>query len=123
MKFEDYEPLIRKTRKWPDTTTKMGFGGDPIEVKTPWDYPLAGLVSEVGELGDLVKKWMRDEVELGFLQPDPDRTKKELGDILYYLTAICHAFNLTLEEVAATNIEKLESRLERGKIQGSGDDR
>ena len=49
--------------------------------------------------------------------------KGELGDVLWYLTQICTELDLTLEEVAAANIEKLFSRLERGKIGGDGDNR
>jgi hypothetical protein len=39
------------------------------------------------------------------------------------LTQICTELDLTLEEVAAANIEKLFSRLERGAIKGEGDHR
>jgi len=40
-----------------------------------------------------------------------------------YLTQICTDLGLSLEEVAAANIEKLFSRLERGQIRGEGDHR
>ncbi len=49
--------------------------------------------------------------------------KNELGDVLWYLTQICTELGLTLEEVAETNIAKLSSRQERGKIRGDGDNR
>ena len=54
---------------------------------------------------------------------DDDRTalKQELGDVLWYLTQICTELDLTLEEVAETNLTKLFSRLERGQIGGDGD--
>jgi hypothetical protein len=39
------------------------------------------------------------------------------------LTQLCTELNLTLEEVADANIQKLFSRLERGMIGGSGDER
>ena len=47
--------------------------------------------------------------------------KGELGDVLWYLTQICTELDLSLEEVAAENIEKLFDRLERGVIGGEGD--
>ena len=49
--------------------------------------------------------------------------KKELGDVLWYLSNLCDELNLTLNEVAKLNLEKLNIRLSRGKISGSGDDR
>jgi NTP pyrophosphatase (non-canonical NTP hydrolase) len=49
--------------------------------------------------------------------------KKELGDVLWYLTALAEDFALTLEDIAYTNVNKLESRAQRGVISGSGDNR
>ncbi|MEL7434828.1 MAG: nucleotide pyrophosphohydrolase, partial [Chloroflexota bacterium] len=40
-----------------------------------------------------------------------------------YLTQICTNLDLTLEEVAEANLDKLFSRLERGVIKGEGDNR
>jgi NTP pyrophosphatase (non-canonical NTP hydrolase) len=104
------------------------------------DYPFAGLSEETGEvLGKLAKaqrKWdmcqesvlenihhgdsefMSDrEVELH------DSLKKELGDCLWMLAACAANLNISLDDVAISNIEKLESRLERGVICGEGDNR
>ena len=49
--------------------------------------------------------------------------KKELGDVLWYLSNLCTEFNFSLEEVALQNLEKLMLRAAKGKISGSGDDR
>ena len=49
--------------------------------------------------------------------------KKELGDVLWYLANLCNELDFTLNEVAEENLEKLNDRLLRGKISGSGDDR
>ena len=49
--------------------------------------------------------------------------KKELGDVLWYLANLCNELDFTLNEVAEENLEKLNNRLFRGKISGSGDDR
>ena len=49
--------------------------------------------------------------------------KGELGDVLWYLTQICTELDLSLDDVAGYNLEKLFSRLERGKIGGDGDNR
>ncbi|MDU7040162.1 MAG: MazG nucleotide pyrophosphohydrolase domain-containing protein, partial [Lactococcus lactis] len=47
----------------------------------------------------------------------------ELGDLLWYLATSARYLGISLEQVASENIEKLESRLNRGKISGSGDER
>ena len=49
--------------------------------------------------------------------------KKELGDVLWYLSNLCDELNFSLSDVAKNNLEKLNLRLSRGKISGSGDDR
>ena len=80
-------------------------------------YPVLGLVSEVGELAALMKREIRD------FEYSKESFKKEAGDILWYLTAVCQEEGLSLSEVVAANIEKLEGREERGTLKGSGDDR
>ncbi len=93
-----------------------------IEVNDPIVYPTLGLVNEAGEVAGKIKKIFRDK---GGAITDADREalKGELGDVLWYLTQICTNLGLTLEEVAEANLDKLFSRLERGKIQGDGDHR
>ncbi|KPV52781.1 nucleotide pyrophosphohydrolase [Kouleothrix aurantiaca] len=93
-----------------------------IDVNHPIVYPTLGLVNEAGEVAGKIKKIFRDK---GGAIGDADREalKYELGDVLWYLTQICTELGLTLEDVAAANIEKLFSRLERGQIRGEGDER
>lgn len=82
-----------------------------------WFYTI-GLAGEVGEVSEKVKKHYRDGAAL-----DRAAVTKELGDVLWYLAAIANVLGIKLSEVAAANIEKLESRSARGKLPGSGDDR
>ena len=49
--------------------------------------------------------------------------KKELGDVLWYVSALARDLDITLEDVANANLKKLEDRKNRNKIKGSGDDR
>jgi len=49
--------------------------------------------------------------------------KKELGDVLWYISNLCTELNFNLEDVALQNLEKLKLRAAKGKIRGSGDDR
>lgn len=81
-------------------------------------YPVLGLASEAGEVCGKIKKVMRDETPMPL-----DDLKAELGDVLWYIAAICTDLNIDLSEVAKQNIEKLQNRKNRGKIQGSGDNR
>ena len=48
---------------------------------------------------------------------------KELGDVLWHVAVIASELGFSLEEIADANLSKLASRMERGVIQGSGDDR
>jgi NTP pyrophosphatase (non-canonical NTP hydrolase) len=85
-------------------------------------YPTLGLVNEAGEFAGKIKKIFRDKGG-EFSQEDKEALKGELGDVLWYLTQICTNLGFSLEEVAEGNLDKLFSRLERGKIQGDGDNR
>jgi NTP pyrophosphatase (non-canonical NTP hydrolase) len=40
--------------------------------------------------------------------------KKELGDVLWYLSALCTKFGFTMEEVMQTNVDKLKARFPEG---------
>ncbi|AGN34329.1 MazG-like pyrophosphatase [Vibrio phage pYD38-B] len=104
------------------------------------DYPFDGLCEEVGEVsGKLAKaqrKWgmckesVLENIQYGDEEFMSEREiqlysdlKKELGDCLWMLAACAANLNMTLEEIADGNIEKLTSRLERGVICGEGDNR
>jgi NTP pyrophosphatase (non-canonical NTP hydrolase) len=47
----------------------------------------------------------------------------ELGDVLWYIAALSRDLNISLNDVAKMNIEKLADRKERGVLGGSGDNR
>ena len=85
-------------------------------------YPSLGLTGEAGEVAVKVKKVLRDDN--GELSDDK-RTEliKEVGDVLWYIAALCRDLEVTMSEVASINIAKLESRKNRGTLQGSGDNR
>ena len=82
-------------------------------------YPFFALPEETGELIGLIAKWRRGDVD----EVDMRKFRKEAGDVLWQLTACLEYFNISLNEIAMDNINKLHDRKERGVIKGSGDDR
>ena len=109
MELNHYQSESRKTALYPDV------GSNAI-------YPTLGLVGEAGEVADKVKKILRDKNGL-FDKKSKDEIKFELGDVLWYISQLSSELGYELEEVADANLKKLKSRKNRGKIQGSGDDR
>lgn len=109
MTFDEYQKESRKTAKYPN------IGNNFV-------YPTLGLCGESGEVAEKIKKVLRDKN--GFVdEATKAEVAKELGDVLWYLSQIASELGLSLEEVASQNIKKLFSRLERGKLGGSGDNR
>ena len=109
MDFKTYQKKARLTAQYPN------LGSNNI-------YPTLGLVGEAGEVAEKVKKVIRDKKGI-FDQESKKAIKKELGDVLWYLSNLCDEFDFKFEEVALQNLEKLKLRAAKGKISGSGDDR
>lgn len=85
-------------------------------------YPALGLAGEAGEVCEKVKKIYRDQK--GHMTEENAREiSKELGDVLWYVSALACEINISLSVIAEENLDKLRSRQQRGKLQGSGDDR
>lgn len=87
---------------------------------SPPEERIMGLLEEAGEVAGVFKRLLRGDYD-----PDQAVSKlhKELGDVLWYLSAIAADNEWTLEEVAKSNLDKLESRHTRGLIMGTGSDR
>lgn len=93
-----------------------------VHTDHPIVYPTLGLANEAGEVAGKVKKIFRDR-DGKISEQEREALKSELGDVLWYLAQICTELDITLEEVAEANLEKLFSRKERNQIGGSGDNR
>lgn len=109
MNFEEYQKKSKETAIYP-------------VVGKNFVYPTLGLTGEAGEVSEKIKKLFRDKNGIA----DDDTKKelqKELGDVLWYLAQIATEFDLSLNEIAEKNIEKLFSRKERGTLHGNGDNR
>ena len=109
MDFDNYQIEARKTAIYPNKDKNF-------------IYPTLGLVGESGAVAEKIKKVLRDK-NGNFDYESKTAIKKELGDVLWYLANLCNELDFTLNEVAEENLEKLNNRLSRGKISGSGDDR
>lgn len=85
-------------------------------------YTTLGLAGEAGEIPNKVKKILRDNG--GVITPEVvEAVGKEIGDVLWYVANLASELGLSLERVAEGNLVKLGSRMERGVLTGSGDDR
>ena len=64
-----------------------------------------GLCEECGEVMNHIKHhcWGNEDI-------DPIEIAKEIGDVQWYLSALCTILNLDLETVATLNMRKLEHR-------------
>ena len=70
-----------------------------------------GLSGEIGEVTDHLKKYLyhRNGKPL-----DVEKLKGELGDVLWYYVILLDTIGLTLEEVMAASVAKLEQRHPNG---------
>lgn len=73
-----------------------------------------GLCGEAGETVDIIKKFLYQGHKL-----KKEEIKDELGDVLWYIVLTANSLNLSLEEVAKRNIEKLEKRYPKGYFRSS----
>jgi NTP pyrophosphatase (non-canonical NTP hydrolase) len=71
-----------------------------------------GLAGEAGEVIEHVKKWAWHGRAL-----DVAKVKKELGDVVWYATAIARLLGIPMAEVLRENAEKLEARFPAGYTQ------
>lgn len=85
-------------------------------------YPTLGLNGEAGEVAEKVKKVLRNKKGI-FSDKDRKDIALELGDCLWYVSAIAKGINMTLEQIALLNINKINSRMVRDKLKGNGDKR
>jgi NTP pyrophosphatase (non-canonical NTP hydrolase) len=109
MNFDKYQTESRKTALYPN-------------VGRNFVYPTLGLAGEAGEVADKLKKTIRDDDGIVTAQKKKE-VAKELGDVLWYVAQVASELELSLDEIAQKNLEKLFSRKERGVIGGSGDNR
>jgi NTP pyrophosphatase (non-canonical NTP hydrolase) len=97
MDFNEYQDSIEKFAVYPRE-----------QQLTAISYLALGINGEAGEVAEQVKKAIRNDGEI-----TAERRLKildEIGDVLWYITRIASEFNVSLEEIAVRNVEKLEKR-------------
>ena len=109
MTFSEYQTKAKETAKFPDE-------------ENAFIYAALGLAGETGEVTEKVKKIWRDK---GKAVTDEDRKeiKKEMGDVLWYLSQLAEKLGINFDDVAISNLEKTSSRLARNVLHGEGDNR
>lgn len=108
MQFDDYQAEAMKNKVY-------GYGDKII-------YPALGLGNEAGEVQGKIKKVLRDNNGV-YTEDNLKMIADEIGDVLWYLTALAEDIGYNLDTIAQMNITKLLDRRNRGVIQGSGDNR
>lgn len=122
MDFDTYQKQSELTAIYPGKGTLIGLL-----------YVGLGL-GEAGEVQGKIKKILRDDLtvdDLDTIATEPvvytnariDAISGELGDVLWYLAQTATELGLSLSDIAEANLEKLNSRKERGVLKGSGDNR
>lgn len=117
MNFNAYQEIIAETAIYPK---ELGLA-----------YCALGLTGEAGEVADKIKKLYRDDELISLnalgksiiIEQNRLAIAKELGDVLWYITAMANEIDMSLEDIAKMNYDKLLKRRSTNTLQGSGDNR
>ncbi len=109
MTFNEYQQKSRETAIFPDEDNHF-------------IYAALGMMGEAGEVAEKIKKIWRDK-EKKVNNEDREEIKKELGDVLWYMSQLALEIGIDFDDVATNNINKLQSRLQRKVLHGNGDNR
>jgi NTP pyrophosphatase (non-canonical NTP hydrolase) len=108
LEFSDYQKQAASTAIYPESEAVF--------------YPCMGLAGEAGEVAGKASKIMRDKNRV-ICDDDRVALLKEVGDVLWFCAQVCTDLRANMSDVAQMNLNKLNSRLQRGVLGGSGDDR
>lgn len=100
MRLNDYQNLSKRTLPI--------FGDEDTHKQALANYGL-GLSGESGEVVDHIKKHVFHGHELNV-----DEIRNELGDVLHYVAGLATMCDLSLEDIASENINKLNIRYPNG---------
>jgi NTP pyrophosphatase (non-canonical NTP hydrolase) len=100
-----------------DELEEVEYSEESIE-----DY-LFSMITSSTKICGITKKWIRDEDNEGLSDEKLIEINFELSQYWIACLGMCKYLDITWQEVAQLNIDKLSSRKERNKIKGSGDNR
>ena len=96
MNFTEYQKFAKVTKKpWDNKDSELAYLG-------------LGLAGEAGEVVEIIKKHFSGSKPL-----DDERTEKlknEIGDVMWYLAALCDGLGFDMGQIAQINIDKLRKR-------------
>jgi NTP pyrophosphatase (non-canonical NTP hydrolase) len=102
MESNEYQVLAERT-----LIDRPDFEITDEQVMLVWNA--MGLAGEAGEIAELAKKQIFHQQGV-----DVEKWKNELGDVLWYLSAICSKLGLKLGDVMEQNVQKLQARFPDG---------
>lgn len=103
MNFHTYQQLAGRTEKLLPLAGRL-------------QHAMLGILTEAGELGDVVKRHVIYGQPLAITKEDAEQIGKEgsieeeIGDLLWYVALAANAAGLDLSRIAEMNIEKLQRR-------------
>ncbi|MEZ4180163.1 MAG: nucleoside triphosphate pyrophosphohydrolase family protein [Candidatus Doudnabacteria bacterium] len=109
MTFDEYQAISAKTAVYPPDDKALYYLG-------------LGVTGEAGEVAEKLKKLMRNH-DGQMTEEMRQDLKKEIGDVLWYLSQLTKELDFKFSEVAQANIDKLQDRKVRGVIKSAGDNR
>jgi len=96
LKFTDYQKAAVVTKKqWNNKEFELADCG-------------LGLTGEAGEVADMLKKHISGTKPLNV--DVLEKMKYEIGDVLWYIAALCDALDFDMGELAQMNVDKLRKR-------------
>jgi NTP pyrophosphatase (non-canonical NTP hydrolase) len=98
MNAADYQEQAARTQ-----IDQPDFEIPGLEMMAVWNA--LGFAGKAGDVAELVKKGVFHRRHI-----DPLELEKELGDVLWYVSALCTNLGLDLGQIMQANIEKLKLR-------------
>jgi len=102
-------PASRSTSEFVDRILELKEQGADIQRLLT---AAAGITAEGGEFTEIVKKIAFQGKP--YTEENIFHMKRELGDILWYIAQACIALDISLEEIAQMNFDKLTARYPEG---------
>jgi NTP pyrophosphatase (non-canonical NTP hydrolase) len=112
MNFKEFQEKTNQTALYPKEPAAVSMS-----------YLTLGLCGESGEVAEIIKKMLRKGIPMSTLKEQAAdnqlrmQIKEELGDVLWYIGQLCEQCELSMDDIAADNIKKLEQRSKANQIQ------